>query len=61
MKERVNLIKKGFMKVSLEGGNQLLPMVRMDDKFFLETVQSLEGDSRHKTPWEEYGLSFDEG
>jgi hypothetical protein len=33
-KEKVDLIAKGLMKVSLEGGNRLLPMVTMDDTLF---------------------------
>ncbi|MCI41023.1 hypothetical protein A2U01_0062256, partial [Trifolium medium] len=33
-KERVDLIEKGLMKVTLEDGNRLLPVVTMDDSLF---------------------------
>jgi hypothetical protein len=33
-KEKVDLIEKGLMKVTLENGNRLLPRVSMDDKLF---------------------------
>ncbi|MCI24608.1 hypothetical protein A2U01_0045793, partial [Trifolium medium] len=33
-KERVDLIAKGLMKVTLEEGNRLLPVVTMDEKLF---------------------------
>jgi hypothetical protein len=33
-KEKVDLIAEGLMKVSLEDGNRLLPVVTMDDKLF---------------------------
>ncbi|CAK8561112.1 unnamed protein product [Lathyrus sativus] len=36
MKERVYLIKKGLMIVSLEGGNKLLPKVTINEKLFQE-------------------------
>ncbi|KAI5415420.1 hypothetical protein KIW84_040746 [Lathyrus oleraceus] len=34
MKERVDLIEKGLMKVYLEGGNRLLSKVTMDERHF---------------------------
>jgi hypothetical protein len=36
MKEKVDLIEKVLMKVTLEGGNRLLPKVTMDDSWFKE-------------------------
>lgn len=36
VKEKVDLIEKGLMKVTLEGGNRLLPKVTMDDSLFQE-------------------------
>jgi hypothetical protein len=42
-KERVDLIEKGLMKVTLEDGNRLLPKVTMDEKLFQDLC----------SPWKE--------